>query len=564
LYGDPPKPKQQDRTIALAAANVKEADPRTATTQTAGREFSVVRNLSERREITVADRESPAMLYLLGRAPLHLALERFDAFDGRTWTRSRSQPTTTVFDARREGDKTWIEVASRTAHDLVGTGGSDGVDRLEPFAIKLIRLNTNRIPSPPQTCAVHIDRLENADFLGLTEDGSLAMTAREQIPALTVVHLRARQPSLDSLRQADFRDAAARMPDAARYLIPPPGNDVVQATAEEWLRGVPRGWRQVETIVERLRSEFVADTTAVAPTDCDNVVAHFLNVKRGPDYLFATTAAALLRSQGYPVRFVAGLYARDERFDHRARQTAVLAEDVHVWIEVAVDSRRWIAVEPTPGFVAPAERFTWSELLVRQVRGLISWLRRHLLLSVAIVLMVAAAWRFREAIADAAFQFFVWLGSVRGGVDRRVIGTVRLLEWRARRVGYARPAATTLSGWYGRLGESLPPEVATELRRVLQAAERLFYAPPKSNRTPDDVAQLNLACDVVRRQLGTARMRAAFLAVAPASSTTATGKPAAGAQSAIAPAAANRSSVAAGAAESRKPERRTTSALATS
>lgn len=483
--------------------------------------------------------------------------------------RSPSQPPTTVFDARREGDKTWIEVASRTAHDLVGAGGSDGVDRLEPFAIKLIRLNTNRIPSPPQTCAVHIDRLENADFLGLTEDGSLAMTAREQIPALTVVHLRARQPSLDSLRQADFRDAAARMPDAARYLIPPPDVDFVQATAEEWLRGVPRGWRQVEAIVERLRSEFVADTTAVAPTDCDNVVAHFLKVKRGPDYLFATTAAALLRSQGYPVRFVAGLYARDERFDHRARQTAVLAEDVHVWIEVAVDSRRWIAVEPTPGFVAPAERFTWSELLVRQVRGLINWLRRHLLLSAMFVLIVAAAWRFRELLADEVFQFFVWLGSVRGGVDRRVIGTVRLLEWRARRVGHARPAATTLSRWYGRLGESLPPEVASELRRVLQAAERLLYAPPKSSRSPDAVTHLCLACNVVRRQLGTARIRAAFIAVSPASSGPATsaltaGAPAASTQPATASAAADRSSAAAGAVESRNPDRRTPSALATS
>ena len=89
MYGELPKPqKEQERNIGLAPSEVKETEQRIARTERSGREFSAVRRKIERKPQPLDDRKSPAMLYVVGRVPLHLALERFDAFDGREWTHS--------------------------------------------------------------------------------------------------------------------------------------------------------------------------------------------------------------------------------------------------------------------------------------------------------------------------------------------------------------------------------------------------------------------------------------------------------------------------------------------
>lgn len=65
------------------------------------------------------------------------------------------------------------------------------------------------------------------------------------------------------------------------------------------------------------------------------IVAFVLSERRGPDYLFASAAAVMLRSLEYPTRLVRGFYASPERFDPESGQTAVLKEDVHFWTQSA-------------------------------------------------------------------------------------------------------------------------------------------------------------------------------------------------------------------------------------
>ncbi len=121
---------------------------------------------------------------------------------------------------------------------------------------------------------------------------------------------------------------------------------------ESYWRRPPQGltdWQRIEGIVGYLRREFHHDSNAKAPDDCDDVVEYFLDRNGGPDYLFATTAVALIRSMGIPCRLVSGFYASPSNYDFKSGQTEVLPEDLHTWAEVYCHGV-WIPIEPTPGY----------------------------------------------------------------------------------------------------------------------------------------------------------------------------------------------------------------------
>lgn len=467
MYGDPPQPKKrQERNIALAPSEVKETEQQIAKTERSGREFSAVRRKVERKPQTRDDRQAPAMLYVVGRVPLHLALERYDTFDGRLWTHSGESESRPPIRLATEDEKPWAY--------LMRVGSSSIHRGLEPHAVKLINLKTNRFPSPSQLTAVHVDKVDQPGFFGWTDDGIASMPVRDHIPQLTVVHLRSQGVNLEPLRESSSP-----------------------------------GWRQVEAIVERLRTEFVLDPSVPAPEDCSDVVAHFLQAKRGPAYLFATTAAVLLRELGYETRLVTGFYARRDRFDHRAGQTSVLAEDVHVWAEVGVSGDTWVAIEPTPGYDPPRESLTWQQRLSVMSRVVCQWFWEHLAWLAFGLTLVVTSWITRVRWLDGVFTFCC---SVAGRIDtqRRVLWTIRLLEWRAWLAGHPRPRSKTLSSWHGALAASLPEMTASCLQSTLRSADSLLYASRNSPANAIAVRELLAACAVVEQRVGTNCFRDAF------------------------------------------------------
>jgi len=467
LYGDPPKPKkQQERNIALAPENFEDTHTQTSKTERSGREFSAVRRRVERNRRTLDDRAAPAMLYLVGRVPLHLALERFDTFDGREWTHSGKTES-------RPPIRLEIEHAEPWAY-LMRDGSSPLHRGVERHAVKFINLKSNRFPSPPQLTAIHVDKVDQSDFFGWSEDGVARMAVRDHIPQLTVVHLRSQGINLWPLRGS-------------------PTND----------------WRQVEGIVERLRTEFVLDPNSPAPEDCSDVVAHFLQAKRGPSYLFATTAAVLLRERGFDTRLVTGFYARDDRFDHRAGQTSVLSDDVHVWVEVRVSGNTWVAVEPTPGYDPPRESLTWQQRLSITVRLVGRWIWEHSVPLAFGLMFLVASWVTRVRWLDGIFTLCC---SVAGRIDsrRRVLWTIRLLEWRAWLAGHPRPTWKTLTSWHGAWAACLPEATASCLRAALRSADSLLYTSRNSTRNTVAARELVAACAVVERRVSTNCIRSAF------------------------------------------------------
>ena len=280
-------------------------------------------------------------------------------------------------------------------------------------------------------------------------------------------------------------------------------------TARRWTEDTPRGWLQVEAVVARLRQEFVHDHHAVVPGDCQDAVTHFLHVGRGPDYLFATTAAMLLRSLGYPTRLVTGFYARPERFDRQAGQTAVLKEDLHVWAEVGIDGRHWIAIEPTPGYEPPRESLTWRQRAAQIVRAAVRSLEQHWLAILAAFLAgVIAVWQRRSLGRCPAVGLLVGRGTRFGGPARDL--DLHLLEWRAWLAGRSRPAHATLARWYAPLLAPANDSGPASVRAFFDSAERTLYLPLGTHRASPqcDQREVRRACRVLASRYNAGRLRA--------------------------------------------------------
>ena len=117
------------------------------------------------------------------------------------------------------------------------------------------------------------------------------------------------------------------MPDIHLVLPSTIAIDRVRQLAKEWTKGLPRGWQQIEAIESRLREQYTLDRTVRISADSESPVAEFLlERRRGPEYLFATSAACLLRSLDYPARLVSGFYADPKNYDPRKQHTSVFAE----------------------------------------------------------------------------------------------------------------------------------------------------------------------------------------------------------------------------------------------
>ena len=149
-------------------------------------------------------------------------------------------------------------------------------------------------------------------------------------------------------------------------------------------------------------------------------------MRRGPSYLFASAAAVMLRSLGYPTRMVSGFYADPARYNARARHTPVFRDDAHFWPEVHLGGRTWVAVEPTPGHELLGPPLSWSESISAALGTVSIWAWDHTL---ALVLMACsgvsvfftcrlwldffamAAWRLAMCVvpASAVASWTVWL-----------------------------------------------------------------------------------------------------------------------------------------------------------
>jgi hypothetical protein len=486
MYGEPIKPKQRDRMVALSNQNVIEQRERPAENLRAGRQFSAVRQGSALANRRPSDREAKALLYVKGPTPLHIGLAAYDQFDGREW---EEEPACTMdCPLVMESDVVpWFRFDSPVSPLFAGTVAHQ---------IKIGTLDSSPLPVPPHLARFRIGQVNVRDFFGWSHEGMVRMVGRT-VPSSTVIESEARTIDPGRLRDLSFPSGPYT---ATRFQTIADGRKIapeVAALARSWSDGVPRGWQQVEAIVGGLRRHAAHDRGIVIPPDCDDVVAHFLlQSRRGPDYAFATSAAVLLRSLDYPTRLVSGFYAAPDRYDPRTRHTPVTRDDVHVWAEVRLPNGTWVAIEPTPGYELMSPSIPWSERLRVAIARSWLWARSHAVLLGLAVVGLASLVYFRRDVADA-IATLAWRATPSADPRHRAIEALRLIERRSSWAGLPRPIGRTPGRWY----EMITPRTSVEtddLHGLIRLAEWGLYAPrdavpPKSRGDHDPLAACRLA-----------------------------------------------------------------------
>jgi hypothetical protein len=465
-YDEPVRLQNQDRTVALQPEAAADVERRLAESQQAQREFSTLRQGRTGRTRDVGDLASDALFYVAGRTPLHLRLETFDIFDGVRWYPEGERMQLPPLQPIERKGRVWLQLSSASrAFDIFPVAGA--------HALKIVSLDTNRVPAPLHLDAIHIDRVQNADLFDWDRGGIVCMR-RQALPPLVPIHL--------SSRAADRRRIGSEVPvlgTSGRIYTQLPAMPHLQQLhrlAESWVAGVPRGWAQVETVERKLRAGYRHDRAGRAPEDAAFPVGHFLHHARcGPDYQFATAAALMLRSLGYCTRVVSGFYVDPGKYDARSRHTPVHKADVHFWVEVYLGASTWATVEPTPGYqlLAPPpgllERM-WSALVAAGAFCL-----RHLWTLCALSAMALVAYVLRLDIADALATGW-WRWHARRPIRSQVLATLKLVEQRMAWSGLKRREHLSPRQWFRETGVTRLVD-GDDLRSFADAADWAVFAP---------------------------------------------------------------------------------------
>jgi hypothetical protein len=479
LYGDPIISKRVERAIALRGnTDVRELDRNPAQNLEAGREFPTTRR-SPRQQRWPSDRMARALLFVRGRTPLHLRLAAYDQFDGIVW--HEAPKSSGSLDFEKEPGSAWMRVIGVAAKHDVFAGSVQAT-------VKIGRLDTSAMPLPAHVRRFRVGAVDRADFFEAGQDDIPCMAGRT-LPAGTAIECESRvvdpRRLLDIMLPSNSRAVYKRYlqlpsewgPDLAESMSSrsPPGS-LMSSLIESWTDGVPRGWRQVEAVVNGLRTYAANDRSARVPDDCSDTIGHFLATRSGPDYLFATAAAVMLRSLGYPTRTVSGFYVSPEHYDHRTRHTPVVEEDAHFWAEVQLPGGTWIAIEPTPGYELMGPDRSWRDHLVATAIWLGRWAWRNAVPLAVLVSSAIAAFWFRRELQDMLATAW-WRIALGGSSRQRVMRTVRLIECRCRYAGQSRPRALSPARWYRRLAGSADPGARSELESLITLLNWAAYAP---------------------------------------------------------------------------------------
>lgn len=274
-----------------------------------------------------------------------------------------------------------------------------------------------------------------------------------------------------------------------KTFLPPKVGKLVRA----WIARKKPGWEQIEALVAGLRQHCQHDPAAVLPTNETDPTTYFLlHSRRGPDYLFASTAAVLLRSLGYPSRMVGGYYVDPQQRGWWFGRTQVRTNDVHYWTQVRLADGTWVNLEPTPGYELPSRTSPEPNRFYAGWNLAIRWTRENVAIVGALSVLVIAISASRRWLMSR-LATWIWVIRVHGSPDQSVLATWRLLELRAARAGCPRPRGTTLAAWYVPLMAPMPG-TQSRLLRLAQLADWATHAPgglAGSQRwSPQEIRQL--------------------------------------------------------------------------
>jgi transglutaminase-like putative cysteine protease len=481
MYGPPHKPpKDQERMVAAGKVEVIQFHGKLPDNRRPSRDFDTSRK-GPKGDRKPESQKARGLFEVQGRTPLHVRLVAYESYD----------PV----------EKRWIE-ARKPGSKLIEPEGGDWMKpghfkdagwylADERHRLKAADMKSNIVPTPAMTTRFRINKVDKPDYYEWDYDGVLALAGRKKTPPGVIVTTDCRTLDPHRLPESAFGSVGAGGAAPALSAVPDAVRPEIDRLAREWVGDRSRGWPQVEAALTKLRTEYALDRDATAPPDHPAPVLWFLTEsRRGPDYLFATAAALILRSLDYPARVCLGYYAAPEAYDPETAHTPVRQTDLHFWPEVLLRDGQWLVVEPTPGYEVLGPTLPVSERILNALAAVAAWAWRHVVELAVLFAALVAAWVRRRELIDT---LVVWMWKWFPGRTWReqVRGAVAVLERRGRWAGKPRPRRQTTHSW---LREALSQASSTDadLDRLTRMAEWAAYAPDA--RPPWPEAEVLAVC----------------------------------------------------------------------
>ena len=470
--------KKRQKVISIAPEiQALAEDHRMAQSKKGSREFSTVRRPGKAKTKAISSIDSDALIYVRGRLPFHLKLESFDIFDGTSWSEEPLPKLVPNLSLETVADRPWLRVGVQTKLD-------DPHAATEIHAVKVINLKTNRVPTPIQLTGVSIDKLNRADFFRWEQPGIIGVD-RDSLPELTTLHVQSRVIDVRKLKDRDYSGIFSQQ--QYRQFDDGKSSFEVRRLAQQWTVGKQKGWQQIESIISHLRQDYTLDNDARVTGDTGHTVEEFLfETKRGPDYLFATSAVWLLRSLDYPARFVSGFYASPNRYDAKSGLTPILSDDVHCWAEVLVQRDFWVTLEPSPGYEVLTPPLSLMERIAKLTNLVYGQVVRHPFITTGLLVFISVSFLFRRRLLDIGDVSLLRLEALWNR-NWHTLRTMRTINRRCQRVGLSRPRGISPRRWLELLAsqiniqrkssDSSKTTTLASTEHFLQSVESCLYDP---------------------------------------------------------------------------------------
>lgn len=463
----PVKIKNQQRAIALPPELMKHIHQRMAEARQAGREFSLLRSEKKGNQDRIRDLKTKALFYIAGRTPLHMRMEVYELFDGMEWAPYDAEPVLGLRMTQTE-DRHWLNIPQAGKGFEVFSGTAT-------HSIKNANLDGNIVPTPALPVGVSIDKVDRVDMYSVDSSGVVRMN-RESIPTMTPISFVSRCLDRAAISASDRisivrRTTALTINDIT--IAVPAGNEVeeIRQLAVRCTDHLPRGWKQIEAIEKFVRERGVVDRSVKATSETSPVHQFLFETRRGPEYQFASAAAVMLRTLGYPTRLVSGFYARPDRYDSSKRHTPVFAEDAHFWCEVSLGAGLWVTLEPSPGYdilQPPPGLFAriWSVIVA------IGQLAMDNIVALLVIAVLSVVVLLNRRRLQDQLLTWRWKMTPRKTPQRRALELARLVDHRLRLAGLGRQGGTTLRRWSR---QPVLAPVQSNLCRVADLADEAMY-----------------------------------------------------------------------------------------
>ncbi len=497
-YNGPIVKRPRNRAVSLDA--IAKHLHKVKQSEQAGRTFRTMRNSDETTDIELEARITKALFFVEGSVPARFSINNFFEFDGWDWSSTSSDsesPKPRQINLIHQNGMPIFKIVRGMASYL--TGG-------RAHRVKIMRLDSSAIPAPALLQQWHIPLVDQLELF-CWGDADLIEMDGQCIPSHSIIDLQSHVPNYHLLR--DYKNFQHDLPTPhtnrsvpesknSKFLQVPTNasQSAIQMLASQWTAGLKPGWKQVESIVNHLRSDFDLNQNWQTDEQVDDSVHHFLNQGGGPSYMFATSCVMALRSAGYKTRLASGFLVQKKDYDSLARQSIVTSDNLHMWPEVCLDGEYWIPVEPTPGYPIPYSTQTVWQWTTAKALMFWRWMLKNPFTVILFIGSVSLAILFRaEWITSLMLG---WWFLVRTFWPQRLLkATQQLIDLRFWFAGDQRPGSQTIDVWYTRVESN-----------AMVAFFKLWNAKNYSEKsTPAPRRELVLTCQSSINSLSLKRIR---------------------------------------------------------